>query len=376
MSIRIPPADRSWTIRRTLCFDSAGHAFRRRDVEITGARISAVLPPGTSTLADGIDGTALVCTPGVVGVEPRRGGPVAAADLPACVTTLGHHCANLLDLPARAAASAARVVALLHFDDKYLEQINGFLDWAASPLRRDLAAHAERRVTVLPVLSSGNLLSASEIVEFARFAKLMGTRFGVRLASNADESQAFRSRFYCSESALTAYLLPQEKQLTLFGAARTDRRDVASLARIHGAVSIELTDASSPAALWRSHAPLLRQRRAALHVRADLAAAVLARVAAHAPPDRVDFYVDALTRSAAASLGLADVGVLAPGMKADLCAFDADRGDDYDAGSTTLLSLLATRRPAFTLVGGRAVREREPAPEATPDTRELAAAGG
>lgn len=374
MSIRIPPADRSWTLRRTLCFDSASHAFRRRDVEITGARISAVLPPGTSTLADGIDGARLACTPGVVGVVPRRGGPVAAADLPACVTTLGHHCANLLDLPSRAAASASRVVALLHFDDKYLEQVNGFLDWAASPSRRALA---ERRVTVLPVLPSGGLLSAAEIVEFARFAKLMGTRFGVRLTSNADESQAFRSRFYCSESALTAYLLPQERQLTIFGAARTDRRDALALARIHGAVSLELTDASSPAALWRSHAPLLRQRRAALHVRADMAAPVLARFAAEAPRERADFYVDALTRCAAAALGLADVGALAPGMKADLCAFDADAADDYDAGSATLLSLLATRRPAFTLVGGRAAHDdgRAAAPD-TPDTRELAAAGG
>jgi len=265
------------------------------------------------------------------------------------------------------------VIALLHVDDPSREPLNGRLDWAAStsPSR----AWAGPGVSVLPVLSSDGLLSATEIVEFTRFATRLGVSFAIRLPSTPEASHAFRGRFYCSAGALAAYLLPHEPRLTILGAASLDRCERASLARIDGVISIELTEASSPAALWRLHAPLLRQRRAALHLRAGTAATVLARFAADTAPERVDGYVDALTRGAATAFGLAEVGALAPGMQADLCAFDAEPADVDGAGSARLLSLYATRRPAFTLVGGQLAGDDAAAPAAT-TRRAIAEASG
>ncbi|TRX15181.1 hypothetical protein FNF07_28740 [Trinickia caryophylli] len=39
-------------------------------------------------------------------------------------------------------------------------------------------------------------------------------------------------------------------------------------------------------------------------------------------------------------------------MRADVCVFERDAADDYRTGSAALLTLLATRRPAFTIVDG------------------------
>lgn len=378
MSIQIPSGDRSWVIRRTLSFDSATHTFLRRDVEIAGSRIRAVLPAGTSTLADGLDGEAFVCTPGIVGIEALRdrSAPAAIDSLPSCMTTVGVYCASTRDTR-RWPATSARTVALLKFDGSNLEQVNGLLDWSLTASRGRAgravaAANPAGPIKVLPVLASGRLMSATEIVEVARFAKMLGTRIGIRLSTNADEALEFRSRFYCSESALIAYLLPQEQDVTVFDATRIDRREASVLARAQCTVSFGEPGVGSFASRWRAHAPLFTQRRAALHVPREAVRLLLARVVAHAPAAQLDCYADALTRSAAGALGLADVGALAPGMKADLCMFERRDTDDYSTGSAAFLSLLASRRPAATLVEGRRMPFDE---QADPIDRPLLASG-
>ncbi|WP_116138095.1 amidohydrolase family protein [Trinickia diaoshuihuensis] len=359
LSVRIPVHARSWVIRQTLCFDSAGYAFRQRDIEISGSRISALLPAGTSTLADGVDGSSFVCTPGVVGIEtamPRPRGATSVVSRPGCVTCIALHCTSMRELTESEQVGPMRTVALLEFSGNYLEQVNGFLEWFLSASRGRFGAQADPPLSVMPVLASARLLSASEVIEFAKFAKTMGTRIGVRLSSNADDALEFRSRFYCSESALMAYLLAHESNLTMFNASRIDRREASLLTRMNCAVSLdELGSPHDLTDLWKAHSPLFLQARAALHVRTSYAQGLLSRVAGGTPSSRLDRYADALTRSAALAVGLSDVGVLAPGMKADFCVFDRDRGDDYGAGSATLLSLLATREPAFTVVDGRAL---------------------
>ncbi|MFM0441082.1 hypothetical protein PQQ84_31865 [Paraburkholderia strydomiana] len=362
MSIQIPSGDRSWVIRRTLSFDSATHTFGRRDVEIAGKRIRAVLPAGTSTLADGVDGEPFVCTPGIVGVEALRDDPVPSGveSLPSCMTTVGVYWANTRDTR-RWLATSARTVALLKFDGSNLEQVNGLLDWSltAARGRAGVCAASDRAparpINVLPVLASGRLMSATEIVEVARLAKILGTRIGIRLSTTADEALEFRSRFYCSEIALIAYLLPQEQAVTIFDAARIDRREASVLARTLCTVSFGEPDADGFAGRWRNHAPLFMQRRAALHVSRESVRPLLTRVVKDAPAAQLDCYADALTRSAAGALGLTDVGALAPGMKADLCMFERDdpHAADYSTGSAAFLSLLASRSPVLTLVEGR-----------------------
>lgn len=347
---------RSWVIRQTLCFDSAHHAFVHRDMEITGGRISAMLPAGASTLADGVDGSRLVCTPGVVGIGAAGGSMTgsARAAWPACVTSVGVHGATMREISAAMPTAPVRTVALLRFGGNYLEQVNGFLDWflQASRGSTDTGTDARRPLTVMPVLETGTLMSATELVEFAKFAKTMGARVGVRLAPTLDEALEFRARFYCAESALIAYLLPYDKDVTVFGAAGLDKRDVSLLRRMQCAVSMAVPAGDDAAGQWRAHAPLFTQGLAAWHVSADTAPAFLAALAQAAPAVQLDCYADALTRTAAAALGLADVGTLAPGMRADVCVFARAATDDYRAGSAALLTLLATRRPAFTIVDG------------------------
>lgn len=361
-SLRVPPRARSWVIRRTLCFDSASHAFRHCDIEISGSRISGLVPAGLSTLTDGVDGSGLVCTPGLVGMEaprrPRASG-VAIATRPSGMTSVGIFGDNMRTLATSERVGPIRTVALLRFSGNYLEQVNGFLDWFLSASRGHFGDESDPPLTVMPVLSSAGLLSASEVVEFAKFAKTMGTRIGVQVSSSTDEAAEFRNRFYCSESALISYLLTHEPNVTVFGASRVDRREAALLARTQCLASLGESSGSALADVWRTYAPLVMQGRAALHVHGGDAQALLSSVAERAPASKLDRYVDALTRCAALALGLSDVGALAPGMKADMCVFERDGEDDYRAGSAALLSLLGRRRPAFMVIDGKALPDDE-----------------
>lgn len=355
-SLRVSPRARSWVIRQTLCFDSASHAFRHCDIEISGSRISGLVPAGLSTLTDGVDGSGFVCTPGLVGMEAAansRASNGTAATRPSAMTSVGIFGDNMRALAASERVGPIRTVALLRFSGNYLEQVNGFLDWFLSASRGHFGNESDPPLTVIPVLSSAGLLSASEMIEFAKFAKTMGTRIGVQVSSSTDEAVEFRNRFYCSESALIGYLLTHEPNVTVFGASRVDRREAALLARTQCVASLGESGEAGLADAWRAYAPLVMHGRAALHVHGGEAQTLLSSVAERVPAAKLDRYVDALTRCAALALGLSDVGVLAPGMKADMCVFERDADDDYRAGSATLLSLLAKRRPAFTVIDGK-----------------------
>lgn len=364
MSIQIPPGDCAWAIRQTQCFDSATHRFLRRDIEIAGARIRAILPAGASPLANGMDGERYLCTPGAVGTATAGAAP------PPFVTTMGWHCTRLNDLP-RARAGGPRAVALLKFDGRQLEDVNSLLEWSSASACDRLDGAASNPAKVLPVLASAGLMSATELVEAAKFARTIGTRIGIALCTDADEVREFRSRFYCSESALISYLLPHEPHVTVFGAARIDAREAQVFARTLCSVALGQPDAERLVSRWHRHAPLFTQRRAALFAGANGTTGVNGMngtngpssicgagqwLAAHASPAQFDYYADALTRHAAAALGLPDVGALAPGMRADLCLFEREsmheRGD-----SATFLALLATRTPAVTLVEGRPMHD-------------------
>ena len=357
MSIQIPPGDFPWAIRQTQCFDSTTHRFVRRDIEIAGARIRAVLPAGASSLAEGLDGERYLCTPGVVGMAAAGAAP------PPFVTTMGWQCARLRDVPP-ARAGGPRAVALLKFDGRQLEEVNSLLEWSGASGGGRFDGGGAHPVKVLPVLASASLLSATELMEAAKFARAIGTRIGIALCADADEAREFRSRFYCSESALISYLLPQEPHVTVFGAARIDAREAQAFARTLCAVALGEPDAEHLGRRWRQHAPLFTQRRAALFAGANGingtngangtngTNGTNGRLAPNAGAEQPDYYADALTRHAAAALGLPDVGTLAPGMRADLCLFERD-GADERGGSATFLSLLASRAPAATLVDGR-----------------------
>lgn len=360
-SLRVLPRARSWVVRQTLCFDSASHAFRHCDIEISGSRISALLPAGLSTLTDGADGSRFVCTPGLVGMEtaPSHRASASPPIRPSCMTAVGIHGEAMRSLANSERAGPIRTVALPRFGGHYLEQVNGFLDWFLSASRGRFGDESDPPLTVMPVLSSAGLLSASEVVEFAKFAKTMGTRIGVQLSSTPDEAVEFRSRFYCSESALIGYLLAHEPNVTVFGASRMDRREALLLARMQCVASLGESSGVGDADVWRTYAPLFMQGRAALHVHGGEAQPLLSKVTSHAPASRLDRYADALTRCAALALGLSDVGALAPGMKADMCVFERDGEDDYRAGSATLLSLLGRRRPAFVVIDGKALPDEE-----------------
>ncbi|AGK47128.1 hypothetical protein BTI_1812 [Burkholderia thailandensis MSMB121] len=363
MPIEMSCAARPWVISDTMRFDSAGCAFERCDIEIAGGRIAAIVPAGSSALADGIDGASLICTPGVVDIAPPDGrihpSWAAVAEPPACVTTMARHCTGDAPLEAGAAAAAMRRVALLRVDDRRPEQADAWPGWMpAAPATSAAPAGAAAPdvpslVTALPVIASGDLASAAEIVAWAHRAKCAGTRIGIQFSAHSDVAHEFRARFCCSEAALIAYLMADDKRVTVFGAAPLDGRDIAALARTRSHAVIDACRDGERVRGRSAYAPLLEKGRAALRFRGGAALHRLMRETERASAALLDRCALALTRSAAAALGLDDVGAIAPGMKADLCLFERQAGDDLRGGGATLLSLLATRAPRAVLVDGR-----------------------
>ncbi|MDN7177156.1 amidohydrolase family protein [Caballeronia sp. SEWSISQ10-4 2] len=354
-----PPVAQPWVIRETIRFNSAAYTFEPGDIEVTGSRISAILPAGTSRLVEGVDGSSFVCTPGVVDVERPDGSPaergLRAGGSPSYVTTVGFYCSNIESVTSHASFGPVRRVALLRFNGRYLEQVNAMLDWSAAAQRTAADTCAARLTSLLPVIASGTLLSATEVVEFARFAKTMGSRFGIELSSSADEAFEFRGRFYCSESALIAYLMPQEPNITVFNAGRLDRRDVAALLRTRSAVSIDFPRKHDVRGSTWTCSLLFGNRQAAIRIRQGDMRALLLDLLDGVATDTLNGFVSALTKSAAAALGLTDVGALAPGMKADLCLFDRSDFDASVNGSAAFLSMLAKNEPAYVMVDGQVV---------------------
>ena len=375
-----------WAIVDTLYFDSARHRFVRGDLEIDGSRIARVLGPRTSQRPCALAGNATVCLPGLINADvgcpdhndwQRYSQELALHG----VTTAGVFCRSIAECAAYGAGGGVRRLL-------YVELAEG--DGADT----DIAAAAQRvsesfvRVAdafgpacgeILPAIVPGEIWSAQTLLCATSIAEQLGRRLCVRLGATPADAKRYRETRYFSEIGLLSYLSVLSRA-TIFNLSQLTRSDVAmvnessaNLVCAPGAVSelllephfarLSLKDRAlafstghDALACADCYGPLMVLSTALLHASCDAAA-------------KCNLVADALTHSAAQALGIADIGAIAAGMKADLCLFErpaylAENGDGRD-----FVRLIAHSKPRDVLIDGAPlvldgfiVREREPVP--------------
>jgi cytosine/adenosine deaminase-related metal-dependent hydrolase len=309
-----------WAIKGGTYFDHDTHRFIVGDIEIDGERISAIKPCGTSTLARALDARRYVCTPGLVGgpIDPRRrdiepdrliqcGVTTAAlffAAASACIRATQRTRARLyihllLNEFSRARAAQCATHARLG-----VHEIRVFERVAAQ-----ISQHGGH---LLPAIDCASVLSAHELLYAQAFAAMLRKKLVFVLSDSTQAAQAFRERFYCTETQLLAFLNLLRPDTAVWRGSQLSRRDRAIL-RDSGAQAIGL------------------------------------------PTAIPDAHVDAATVLPAAALDDPTCGRIAPGMRADLCFFSTADLALQGSGSASFLRLFESGSPDAVLIAGQFV---------------------
>ncbi|QCP47942.1 hypothetical protein FAZ95_01350 [Trinickia violacea] len=359
-----------WAIVDTLYFDSLRHRFVRGDIEIDDSRIARILPPRTSGRACTLAGEATVCLPGLIDSDAGPGQPDwnrHSRELAALgVTTAGVFCRGLAECAAFAAAEGVRRLLYVELG----EGSGANAGAAASPpvlegFARVAASLALSRCEVFPAVVPSEIWSAATLLAAASIAETVGRRLCVRLSATHGDAKRYKETRFFTEVGLLSYL-SLLSQVTIFNVSQLTRSDVgmlndsaANLVCAPGAVSESLLEqhfarlSLKDRALGFSingHAVTEAERYESL--------VVLSMTLIHQAGDAAatcDVVVDALTRSAALALGIANIGAIAADMKADLCLFErpgdfAENGDSRD-----FIKLLANTKPRDVLIDGSPV---------------------
>lgn len=347
-----------WVIKETTFFDHQTHRFVVGDIEIDGERIAAITPPGASARARSLDARRYVCTPGLVSANTALRNIEAPFDrlLQAGITTAGRICATAAECIA--ATSHTRVRPFMYL------LINGFSRARAGQSRADgnvywPEQHAFEQMAalvagnggrLLPAIHCPSVLSAQELVYAGLFAQSLYLDLGLVLSDCAPAAQAFRERFYCSETHLLAFLQLLRPGIAVWGSSQLTRHDVGIL-RASG-VDVFGMHARSPRRRGRgpyaeASADATADGRACGKTPLDLLAGPV--LAAQADADAL---VDAATVRAAKALGDQTCGRIARGMRADLCLFAMPEEPVCGLGSEAFLRLFESR-PHAVLVGGK-----------------------
>jgi cytosine/adenosine deaminase-related metal-dependent hydrolase len=352
-----------WAIVDTLYFDSATHRFLRADLEIDDARIGRILPPGTSRRAHTLRGDATVCVPGLIdsdaGPDARDWGAASQALALQGITTAGVFCRSLADCAACGGPEGVR--RFLYVELAEDAGAPGSLG-GAERFEGALRALAPGRCEVFPAVVPGEIWSAATLLAVASIAERLGRRLCVRLSATLGDAKRYRETRFFTEVGLLSYLslLPQT---TIFNLSQLSRRDVAmvndssaNLVCAPGALSEPLLEPHFARLSLKDRAVGFAIGRRAL-ADADRYASLIAlsMTLLHQAPNAAqtcDTVVDSLTRSAASALGVASVGAIATGMKADLCLFERPPELVEQCDSRYFVKLLVERRPRDVLVDG------------------------
>jgi cytosine/adenosine deaminase-related metal-dependent hydrolase len=317
-----------WVIRNVTFFDHDTHSFVAGDIEVDGPEIVAIRPPGSSTLQHGADGRGHVCLPGLVVTQAEllaiHGDPDRL--LRAGTTTVGTICRTASECILAASQTKVRLVAhvLLNAGDRAREGCSGIHERGVEVFDRVADFVSSNKVRVLPAVYCASVVSAAELVRAQHFASSQRRRLGLVLADGRDDAQAFRERFYCSETQLLTFLRLLDPGTTVFPGTQLSDRDADTLVRS------EVRVAGGYA---------VAQRRASRQ-----------RTWGAIDADRA---VDAITVAAGADLGQTDCGRISTGMRADLCLFRSPERSLRGGGSAAFLELLKEQRPDFVITSGR-----------------------
>lgn len=352
-----------WAIVDTLYFDSLRHRFVRGDIEIDGSRIARILPPGTSRRACKLAGAATVCLPGLIDSDAgsgHRDWNLYSRELAAHgVTTAGVFCSGPAECAAFAAAEGVRRLLYVELGE------GGSANACAEGFARVAASLALTRCEVFPAVVPSEIWSAATLLAAASIAEMLGRRLCVRLSATHGDAKRYKETRFFTEVGLLSYL-SLLSQVTIFNVSQLTRSDVgmlndsaANLVCAPGAVSellleqhfarLSLKDRALGFSI-NGHAVTEAERYESL--------VLLSMALIHQAGDAAatcDVVVDALTRSAALALGIANIGAIAADMKADLCLFErpgdfAENGDSRD-----FIKLLASTKPRDVLIDGSPV---------------------
>ncbi|WP_449185261.1 amidohydrolase family protein [Trinickia sp. YCB016] len=352
-----------WAIVDTLYFDSLRHRFVRGDIEIDGSRIARILPPGASRRDCKLAGEATVCLPGLIDSDAGSGHQdwsLYSRELAAHgVTTAGVFCSGTADCSAFAAAEGVRRLLYVELGE------GGSANACADGFVRVAASLALTRCEVFPAVVPSEIWSAATLLAAASIAETLGRRLCVRLSATHGDAKRYKETRFFTEVGLLSYL-SLLSQVTIFNVSQLTRSDVgmlndsaANLVCAPGAVSellleqhfarLSLKDRALGFSI-SGHAVTEAQRYESL--------VLLSMALIHQAGDAAatcDVVVDALTRSAALALGIANIGAIAADMKADLCLFErpgdfAENGDSRD-----FIKLLASTKPRDVLIDGSPV---------------------
>lgn len=341
-----------WALKRVTYFDHLTHRFVAGDIEIDSERIGAVLPPGASTLEPAIDARDYLCTPGLVRVHADRSTIEREAGrwLQAGITTAGTLCDTATQCIAAARQAPQRLVTRL--------TLNEFAHARSRDCRprthaRASELHALERIDALvrrngarlalamrcaPIASAFDLVYARNVASEAKLA------LGYELSESALSAQAFRERFFISETQLLDFLQLLHPGAVVWAGSQLSARDVDLLIRsgvnVAGRGAGFMTTRRTPP---RFNAPLEPARPAAR---------ICALLGMQATDGNADAYVDTATVRAAIALGESWCGRIAPDMYADLCLFQAPRRPPSGSGSEAFIDLFESSEPAAVVMAG------------------------
>lgn len=359
--------DAQWALVDVLYFDSTTHAFARGDLEINGSRIERILAPHTSRRAATVAAHDIVCIPGLI--DPDTGGRPGedrrqSARLAQCgITTAGAFHPGTSAFDESGEPDAIRRLFYVELGETRGVPSMGVDARSLREFEHRAAARASDMRVLLPAIVPCETWSAASLSAVAALAERMGRKLCVRLCNTKAAADQYRETRYFTELGLLSYMSLLSSHTTVFELSQVSRRD-ASVLRGSSAGLVCGSAAISEAPgepLWAALA--LKDRAVGLAIHEDIladqnryASVLIASMTFMHRSDTVsascDALVDALTCSAADALGIADIGAIGPGMKADLCLFE--RPSDFHAGgdSLHLIKLLVSRKPRHVLVDG------------------------
>jgi cytosine/adenosine deaminase-related metal-dependent hydrolase len=364
---KIRGGEAQWAIVDTLYFDSALHSFLRADIEIEGPLIKAVLPPATSKCTVRLAGDRAVCLPGLIDPDV---GPHHEDWSTRCrnlllrgVTTAGTFCRSRRDCERVAGTEGIR--CFCYVDLSELDSSNGddgVVNEAWDRGEKLFAAMTSERCVLFPAIAPSRIWSAAGLLAAAELAERLARRVCVRLCATPVDAQRYKETRFFTELGLLSYL-SLLSNATIFNLSQISRSDALALndSRAHvvcapGAVNEWLLD--------RRYAPLSLSNRAIgfssngneVAAASGFAAFVMLSKAlnkkSNGEMEACNLVADAMTHSAAAALGIADLGMVAANMKADLSIYDRPFDLHEHCGSPALLKLLSGDTPRHVLVNG------------------------
>jgi cytosine/adenosine deaminase-related metal-dependent hydrolase len=349
-----------WAIKNVTFFDHDTHSFVEGDIEIDGQRIAAIRTAGSSAIRYAIDGRDHVCTPGLVLAQTNW--PATHGEphdlLRRGVTTVAATCRTASECILAASQSKVRLVIhwLLDANRHAREGQLGLDERELHMFARIADCVGSNSALILPALHCASVVSAAELVYAQQFASALKRRLVLVLSESNEAAQAFRERFFCSETQLLAFMRLLEPNVTVIPGQSLSDRDTETL--LNSGVRIVGRGAGWPRPLAYRRvrsigaSPCIDGFSSCCDDARSMAQVPAPTVSANVRCENADAVVDALTVGAGADVGETDCGRIAAGMRADLCMFRSTGTNLQGLGSQAFLKLIRDSEPDCVMIGG------------------------